>query len=249
MVDTSPPQENLGSDYPQQTVIWVSEVFMSELIDTTEMYLKVVFELEEQSQPALRARLAERLGQAMPSVSQTVSRLERDGLLRLDDQRHVELTDEGRTIATAVMRKHRIAERFLFDVVGLDWADCHDEACRWEHVLGDAAELKLAGLLADLSQDPYGNPIPGLEAIGRHSAATISGVPVTEVLTAGPMVVTALGEGIQAERDLLGQCARASVLPGATVTISQDGSTTSVAGASGTIRLEGNLAAQLFVTG
>jgi DtxR family Mn-dependent transcriptional regulator len=221
---------------------------MSDLIDTTEMYLKVVFELEEQRQPALRARLAERLDQAMPSVSQTVSRLERDGLLRLGDERIVELTDEGRHIAIAVMRKHRIAERFLFDVLGLDWADCHEEACRWEHVLGDAAEEKLAALLPNLDTDPYGNPIPGLTDIGRQGNTFVPGVPITDVTSTEYGTVRSLGEGIQADEGLLTDCHRAGIVPGTEVTVTVSGSTYTIAGASGSVDLDAHLAAQFFIS-
>lgn len=221
---------------------------MSDLIDTTEMYLKVVFELEEQRQPALRARLAERLDQAMPSVSQTVSRLERDGLLRLGDERIVELTDEGRRIAIAVMRKHRVAERFLFDVLGLDWADCHEEACRWEHVLGDAAEEKLAALLTNLELDPYGNPIPGLERIGRQSGAFVPGRPITDASAGLEGTVVSLGEGIQADDGLLRAFHQSGIVPGATVSVVPDGSNFVVAGVTGSVNLDPHLAAQFFVS-
>lgn len=220
---------------------------VSDLIDTTEMYLKVVFELEEQRQPALRARLAERLDQAMPSVSQTVSRLERDGLLRLGDERIVELTDEGRRLAVAVMRKHRIAERFLFDVLGLDWADCHEEACRWEHVLGDAAEEKLAALLTNLDTDPYGNPIPGLGDIGRQGNAFIPGVPATDCDSSLTGTVRSLGEGIQADDGLLADCFRAGITPGSAVTVTSSESGFLVTGPTGSVTLDAHLAAQLFV--
>ena len=221
---------------------------MSDLIDTTEMYLQVVFELEEQRQPALRARLAERLDQAMPSVSQTVSRLERDGLLRLGDERIVELTDEGRRIAIAVMRKHRVAERFLFDVLGLDWADCHEEACRWEHVLGDAAEEKLAALLSNLEVDPYGNPIPGLESIGRHGSTFIPGRPITESAVAVTGNLVSLGEGIQADEGLLRDCFASGIIPGSIVTVTPNGTAFDVAGSTGTVTFIGHLAAQFFVS-
>jgi DtxR family Mn-dependent transcriptional regulator len=221
---------------------------MSDLIDTTEMYLKVVFELEEQRQPALRARLAERLDQAMPSVSQTVSRLERDGLLRLGDERIVELTDAGRRIAIAVMRKHRIAERFLFDVLGLDWADCHEEACRWEHVLGDAAEEKLAALLSNLEVDPYGNPIPGLERIGRESSPFVPGRPITDHTEGTTGTVVSLGEGIQADDGLLRDLHNSGITPGSVVHVTSAGSTFAVTGPTGSVALDSHLAAQFFVS-
>ncbi|MBW0094136.1 metal-dependent transcriptional regulator, partial [Pseudonocardia sp. KRD-188] len=107
---------------------------MNELIDTTEMYLRTIYELEEEGVVPLRARIAERLGQSGPTVSQTVARMERDGLVVVAGDRHLELTDAGRSRAVAVMRKHRLAERLLTDVIGLEWELVHAEACRWEHV-------------------------------------------------------------------------------------------------------------------
>ena len=105
---------------------------MSELIDTTEMYLKTVYELEEDGVPPLRARIVERLDHSGPTVSQTVARMERDGLIKVADDRSLELTDEGRRRATEVIRKHRLAERLLLDVIGMDRRLVHQEACRWE---------------------------------------------------------------------------------------------------------------------
>ncbi|MFM2411996.1 MAG: Iron-dependent repressor IdeR [Actinomycetota bacterium] len=218
---------------------------MSDLIDTTEMYLKVVFELEEQGQPALRARVAERLDQAMPSVSQTVSRLERDGLVTLDDNRIVELTTAGREIAVAVMRKHRIAERFLFDILGLDWAACHEEACRWEHVLGDDAEAKLLAMLTTTDVDPYGNPIPGVSE--TVDVPRIGGVPISTV-GEGFHTLVALGESLQADAGLLTECARAGIIPGAALTVSGDGDQWRIEGPTGAVTLRVNDASQLFVS-
>ena len=110
---------------------------MSDLIDTTEMYLRTIFELEEEGITPLRARIAERLGQSGPTVSQTVARMARDGLLAVEGDRHLELSEDGRAMATRVMRKHRLAECLLVDVIGLQWEDVHAEACRWEHVMSE----------------------------------------------------------------------------------------------------------------
>ena len=110
---------------------------MNELVDTTEMYLRTIYDLEEEGVTPLRARIAERLDQSGPTVSQTVSRMERDGLLHVAGDRHLELTDKGRALAIAVMRKHRLAERLLVDVIGLPWEEVHAEACRWEHVMSE----------------------------------------------------------------------------------------------------------------
>ncbi len=94
---------------------------MSDLIDTTEMYLRTIYELVEEDIVPLRARIAERLHQSGPTVSQTVARMERDGLVTVEGDRHLELTIEGMRLATRVMRKHRLAEVLLTDVIGLDW--------------------------------------------------------------------------------------------------------------------------------
>ena len=139
---------------------------MSGLIDTTEMYLRTILELEEEGIVPMRARIAERLEQSGPTVSQTVGRMERDGLLQVAEDRHLELTGEGRKLAVRVMRKHRIAECLLVDVIGLEWEQVHEEACRWEHVMSETVERKVLAMLGHPTQSPYGNPIPGLDELG-----------------------------------------------------------------------------------
>src|SRR4029077_6449560 len=139
---------------------------INDLVDTTEMYLRTVLELEEEGVPALRARIAERLHQSGPTVSQTVARMERDGLLRVEGDRPLMLTDAGRAKAVAVMRKPRLAELLLVNVIGLPYEDAHDEACRWEHVMSEAVEQRVYDLLGKPTRSPYGNPIPGLDEFG-----------------------------------------------------------------------------------
>ncbi|GAB3591008.1 Diphtheria toxin repressor [Corynebacterium faecale] len=139
---------------------------MKDLVDTTEMYLRTIYELEEEGIIPLRARIAERLEQSGPTVSQTVARMERDGLVHVSPDRSLEMTPEGRALAIAVMRKHRLAERLLTDIIGLDIHKVHDEACRWEHVMSDEVERRLVEVLDDVSRSPFGNPIPGLTDIG-----------------------------------------------------------------------------------
>src|ERR1700747_1706684 len=135
---------------------------MNEPVDTTEMYLRTIYDLEEEGVTPLRARIAERLDQSGPTVSQTVSRMERDGLLHVAGDRHLELTDKGRALAIAVMRKHLLAERLLVDVIGLPWEEVHAEACRWEHVMSEDVERRLVKVLDNPPVSPFGNPIPGL---------------------------------------------------------------------------------------
>ena len=139
---------------------------MKDLVDTTEMYLRTIYELEEEGITPLRARIAERLEQSGPTVSQIVARMERDGLVVVANDRSLQMTPEGRNLATAVMRKHRLAERLLTDVIGLDITKVHDEACRWEHVMSDEVERRLIDVLDIYDRSPFGNPIPGLDALG-----------------------------------------------------------------------------------
>src|SRR3954464_15355515 len=147
---------------------------MNDLVDTTEMYLRTVLELEEEGVPALRARIAERLHQSGPTVRQTVARMERDGLLNVEGDRHLALTDLGRSKAVAVMRKHRLAELLLVNVIGLPYEEAHEEACRWEHVMSDEVEKKVYELLNKPTRSPYGNPIPGLEVLTEGATTSES---------------------------------------------------------------------------
>ena len=199
---------------------------MNDLIDTTEMYLRTIFELEEEGITPLRARIAERLHQSGPTVSQTVARMERDGLLTVEGDRHLQLSDEGRRLATAVMRKHRLAECLLVDVIGLDYADVHEEACRWEHVMSEAVERKLLTLLGHPTVSPFGNPIPGLDALrgdqplgGETSAVLDSLTLLSSTATAEgrPVVVRRISEQLQEDTDLLRALAEQGVRPGATM--------------------------------
>jgi DtxR family transcriptional regulator, Mn-dependent transcriptional regulator len=215
-----------------------------DLIDTTEMYLKTVFELHEAGVAPMRARIAERLGHSGPTVSQTVARMERDGLLHLDDQRRIRLTAEGNDVATDVMRKHRLAERHLLDVIGLDYAHVHEEACRWEHVMSLEVERRLAEQLQPPYVDPYGNPIPGLAALGiteTHATGNGKDPVITpreliEVVADGESAQVRLeriGERVQSDVELLGELARQGILPGAVVHAERVAGTVVLEGPSG----------------
>jgi DtxR family Mn-dependent transcriptional regulator len=195
-----------------------------DLIDTTEMYLRTIFELEEEGIVPLRARIAERLHQSGPTVSQTVARMERDGLLTVQDDRHLQLSEEGRRLATAVMRKHRLAECLLVDVIGLDYADVHEEACRWEHVMSDAVELKLLALLGNPTVSPFGNPIPGLdelrggERLGGETVAAREGLSLLSTIATEDgrlVVIRRISEQLQEQTELLKALADHGVRPGA----------------------------------
>jgi DtxR family Mn-dependent transcriptional regulator len=202
---------------------------MTDLVDTTEMYLRTIYDLEEEGIIPLRARISERLGHSGPTVSQTIGRMERDGLVRVEGDRHLEFTPEGRSRALHVMRKHRLAERLLHDVIGLDWSLVHDEACRWEHVMSEQVERRLLEVLGNPTESPYGNPIPALEEIGGQAARPfLEGVVnIVERVrgTDGSVAVQIkrLGEPVQFEPELLEQLRAAGVVPGAAATIAAAG--------------------------
>lgn len=199
---------------------------MNELIDTTEMYLRTVYELVEEGIVPLRARIAERLHQSGPTVSQTVARMERDGLLTVQDNRQIALSEKGTEMAVAVMRKHRLAERLLVDVIGLGWEQAHDEACRWEHVISDEVEQRLVAILDDPRESPYGNPIPGLGDKGSHDEESFRrGLqPLSELVgeEVTSVVLRRMSEHAQTDPDTLEVLAQAGVVPGATFSARQE---------------------------
>lgn len=195
---------------------------MTDLVDTTEMYLRTILDLEEEGIPPVRARIAERIGHSGPTVSQTVGRMERDGLLVVEDDRRLTLTTQGRQKALSVARKHRLAERLLADVIGLDWSLVHDEACRWEHVMSEHVERRLLAMLGQPDESPYGNPIPGLEQIGGKKAKPfLQGViRLTDFVTDDQWhqgLLRRIGEPAQFDPELLKKLHQLKIVPGARI--------------------------------
>jgi DtxR family transcriptional regulator, Mn-dependent transcriptional regulator len=224
---------------------------VNDLVDTTEMYLRTILELEEEGVPPLRARIAERLHQSGPTVSQTVARMERDGLLTVEGDRHLVLTGQGRAAAISVMRKHRLAELLLVNVIGMPYEEAHDEACRWEHVMSDAVEKKVYALLNKPTRSPYGNPIPGLEALDGSPVASDSGLGERNLAfpgLSGDVVVRRICESVQTNAGVLRQLHAAGIDPGATVTVAQERDAVTIDRSGGTkIRLPREVASRVFV--
>ena len=227
---------------------------MSGLIDTTEMYLRTILELEEEGVVPMRARIAERLEQSGPTVSQTVARMERDGLLTIAGDRHLELTEEGRRLAQRVMRKHRLAECLLVDVIGLEWEQVHAEACRWEHVMSDAVERRVLELLNHPTESPYGNPIPGLEELGEKGtvdpflAEGVVALADLDMDGGKTVIVRRIGEPVQTDAQVMHTLRRAGVQPGASVSVSAAGGGAVQVGSGGeSAELEQQVAMHVFV--
>lgn len=198
---------------------------MNDLVDTTEMYLRTVYELEEEGIVPLRARIAERLEQSGPTVSQTVARMERDGLLIVRPDRSLEMTTEGRARAIAVMRKHRLAERLLTDILGMDLHQVHDEACRWEHVMSDEVERHVIDKLDNPTYSPFGNPIPGLDELGytgdkpTNPGVRAADIPIGETWTC---TLLQFNEILQNDRDQYSEMTRAGASIGTEVEIANN---------------------------
>jgi len=225
------------------------------------MYLRTVFELEEEGIVPLRARIAERLSQTGPTVSQTVARMERDGLLRVEGDRQLAMTDLGRMLATRVMRKHRLAECLLVSVIGLPWEDVHIEACRWEHVISDSVERRLVELLDYPVRCPHGNLIPGLAELGVPDASKRSDVATFEPDVAiGAMairdgelvVVSRISEQVQSDSALMLRLKNIGIQPGREVTLAASDNGVRVTGADRVddlgAELSAEVAAHVFVS-
>ncbi|HEX5595242.1 MAG TPA: metal-dependent transcriptional regulator [Micromonosporaceae bacterium] len=224
----------------------------TDLVDTTEMYLRTILELEEEGIPPLRARIAERLRQSGPTVSQTVGRMERDGLLTVEGDRQLHLSPRGRAQAVAVMRKHRLAELLLVNIIGMSYEEAHEEACRWEHVMSDTVERKVYELLNRPTRSPYGNPIPGLDVLDESVTAEAATDEEERHLVfpglSGPAVVSRICESAQTDPELLRQLHTAGVVPGATITLTQEQDGVKIEGPGEVIRLPRGVATRIFVT-
>jgi DtxR family Mn-dependent transcriptional regulator len=187
---------------------------VAEWHDTTEEYLEAILEIEEEGITPIRARLVERLGLSAPAVSETVNRLVDHGYAELMDDRSLRLTDEGRSIATSIVRRHRLAERLLVDIIGLEWEKVHKEADRWEHAISADVEEKLVQLLGDPATCPHGNPIPG----SSHKVEGPASVPLTQ-LQPGPFIVRRISEKVEIDEDAIKFLAGAELIPGSNAVV------------------------------
>jgi DtxR family transcriptional regulator, Mn-dependent transcriptional regulator len=218
---------------------------MAEMHDTTEEYLEQIFDLEEEGITPMRARLVERLGLSAAAVSETVGRLVDNGFVLMADDRTLGLTQKGRKLATSVVRRHRLAERLLLDVIGLEWEKVHREADRWEHAISADVEEKLVDLLGDPMTCPHGNPIPGSKRAGKgqeHSVALARVEP-------GPITVARISEKLELSDEGLQLVARARLIPGASaVVVGRDDAGVRVKTAAGETTVPADVAEQMYVS-
>jgi DtxR family Mn-dependent transcriptional regulator len=207
-----------------------------------EEYLETIFALEEEGIPVIQARLAERLGKAAPSVSEMLDRLEADDLI-VRSSRRIAMTSKGADLARGVVRKHRLAERLLVDIIGLDWDKAHLEAGRWEHVISDDVEDRLVVLLGNPTTCPHGNPIPGVEPVGPEQRRLAEAQPGDRIR------LERITESVEHEAASLSYLGDHGLTPGTTALIRErapDGTLTLVVGEA-TIALGPAMTRRMFV--
>jgi DtxR family Mn-dependent transcriptional regulator len=209
-----------------------------------EEYLEAVLELEEEGTVVIQARLAERVGHSAPAVSEMIRRLKAEGYVTVEE-RAIQLTPLGRERAVSVVRKHRLAERLLTDIIGLPWHKAHIEACRWEHVISDEVEDRLVTLLGNPQTCPHGNPIPG------SGAQPVRDLVALSTLHGGEHVrLERVTEQVEIDLQSLAYLSEAGFIPGvdARVTGRAPDGTLTVDVGEHTIALGPALAQQMYVS-
>jgi DtxR family Mn-dependent transcriptional regulator len=176
---------------------------------TVEDYLLVIYTLSSEGRSVIAARLAEALDVAPPTVTATLQRMSRDGLLTVNAHKEVELTPAGHVRAETMVRRHRLAERLLVDILGLDWADVHEEAHRFEHAISPRVEERILAVLGDPTTCPHGSPIPGTGASLASDAVRLESVSQGD-----HVVVERITEDAENDHELLGYFQRSGLLPG-----------------------------------
>jgi DtxR family Mn-dependent transcriptional regulator len=187
-----------------------------------EEYCEAIFELREDDVDVIQARIAERLEVSRPAVSEMIRRMEKSDLVAIDSGT-IRLTTEGLSLAESVVRRHRLAERFLTDVLGLSWADAHVEAGRWEHVISPPVETAMMRVLGDPTTCPHGNPIPGTD---YHPPTTIT---LDRLSVGQEFMISRIPEELEFTPGLLEYLESSSLLPGHSGIVtaaSPDGTTT-----------------------
>jgi DtxR family Mn-dependent transcriptional regulator len=209
-----------------------------------EEYLEAIHELAEEGTQVIQARLAERIGHSAPAVSEVIRRLKTEGYVTVED-REVHLTERGRNRAESVVRKHRLAERLLTDIIGLPWEKSHAEACRWEHVISDEVEERLIELLGNPQTCPHGNPIPGSGVSKGHHQVALSSVQ-----DGAHVRLERVTEQVETDSAAMSYLSHAGFVPGADAEVSAkapDGTLTLQLG-DHTLALGAILAEKLFVS-
>lgn len=185
---------------------------------TVEEYLETIYNMSMEDEVVIGARLAQKFGVSAPTVTEMLKRLVRDGYIEMDQKRQVTLTEAGNQAAEAVLRRHRLTERFLVDMLGMPWHQVHEEACRLEHFISGAVEARVIASLSNPTTCPHGNPIPGsVDArnyLKNHDALRLSTIAPGETVT-----LLSISEVVEDEEALIQYFEEKGLMPGMQLTM------------------------------
>lgn len=185
-----------------------------------EEYLEAIYNMAMEGDVVIGARLAEKFGVAPPSVTEMLKRLVRDGYIEMDERRQVTLTPQGQELAEAVLRRHRLTERFLVDMLGMEWHQVHEEACRLEHFISGAVEQRVVAALGNPTTCPHGNPIPGY-VNARTYLADQRAFRLSQADAGVPVRILLISEVVEDEEELIHYLNEKGLKPGRILRLAQ----------------------------
>lgn len=186
---------------------------------TVEEYLETIYNMSMEEELVIGARLAERFHVAPPTVTEMLKRLVRDGYVEMDNKRHVTLTEAGSQAAEAVLRRHRLTERFLVDMLGMQWHQVHEEACRLEHFISGAVEARVIANLNNPQTCPHGNPIPGSVPNARSYLKDMHAVRLSAIEAGKEATILCISEVVEDEEALISYMHEKGLTPGTRLTV------------------------------
>jgi DtxR family transcriptional regulator, Mn-dependent transcriptional regulator len=186
---------------------------------TVEEYLETIYNLSMEDEIVIGARLAERFQVSAPTVTEMLKRLVRDGYIEMNSKRQVTLTEVGNQAAEAVLRRHRLTERFLVDMLGMQWHEVHEEACRLEHFISGAVESRVIASLNNPTTCPHGNPIPGSVPNARSYLKDRHAVRLSSVAKGTKVTILCISEVVEDEEALIFYLHQKGLTPGTQLTV------------------------------
>jgi DtxR family Mn-dependent transcriptional regulator len=180
---------------------------------TVEEYLETIYNMSMEDEVVIGARLAEKFRVAAPTVTEMLKRLTRDGFVEMDAKRHITLTEAGNQAAEAVLRRHRLTERFLVDMLGMQWHQVHEEACRLEHFISGAVEARVVTSLHQPTTCPHGNPIPGLVPDARNYLKDHQAVRLSSITAGEQATILCISEVVEDEEGLIQYLQEKGLMP------------------------------------
>ena len=188
---------------------------------TVEEYLETIYNITMEGEPVIGARLAQKFRVAPPTVTETLKRLTRDGLVEMDARRQITLTELGVERAEAVLRRHRLTERFLVDMLGMQWHQVHEEACRLEHYISGAVEERVLTALRQPETCPHGNPIPGAVPNARTYLRDIGAVRLLTTTPGATYTIVCVSEVVEDEEGLISYLHDLGLTPGVKLALAE----------------------------